>query len=278
MPMNSPELEFVRELVYRRSAIVLEPGKEYLLESRLMPLARAEGFASISDMVAKMKAQPANGLHAKVVEAMTTNETSFFRDQHPFEGLKKEVIPALRQARTITRALRIWSAACSAGQEAYSIAMLLRESFPDLLSWDLRITGTDLSNAMVARAKEGVYNQIEMNRGLPAPLLLKYFDRKGTGWQVKQSLRDMFEGRQMNLIDPWPTLPRFDVIFLRNVLIYFDVPTKKLILDRVKNVLAPDGYLFLGGAETTLKIDDTFQRVQIDRAVFYRKAGAPKVA
>jgi chemotaxis protein methyltransferase CheR len=270
------ELDFIRDLVYRRSAIVIEAGKEYLVESRLLPLARAEGFASIDEMVGKMRAQPANGLHTKVVEAMTTNETSFFRDMHPFDGLKKEVFPALRTARAATRSLRIWSAACSTGQEAYSIAMLLRESFVDMHAWDIRIFGTDLSSAIVARAKEGVFNQIEMNRGLPAPLLIKYFERTGLNWQVKRPLRDMFDCKQMNLIDPWPALPRFDVIFLRNVLIYFDVPTKRVILDRMKKVLAPDGYLFLGGAETTFKIDDTFQRVQLDKAVYYRPEGAPK--
>ena len=270
MPVSAPELAFVRDLVYRRSAIVLEAGKEYLVESRLTPLARAEGFASIDAMVAQLRAQPANGLHSRVVEAMTTNETSFFRDQHPFEALRTEILPALRKARSGTRTLRIWSAACSTGQEAYSIAMLLREHFLDLVGWDTRITGTDLSVAMVNRAKEGLFNQIEVSRGLPAQLLVKYFERKGVCWQVKQNLRDMFDVQKMNLIDPWPALPRFDVIFLRNVLIYFDVPTKQTILGRIRRVLAPDGYLFLGGAETTLKVDDSFQRVQLDKAVYYR--------
>jgi chemotaxis protein methyltransferase CheR len=270
MPVSPQELAFVRDLVYRRSAIVIEVGKEYLIESRLAPLARAEGFASIDEMIGKMRAQPANGLHAKVVEAMTTNETSFFRDQHPFDALRTEILPALKKARATTRSLRIWSAACSAGQEGYSIAMVLREHFPDLLSWDIKILGTDLSSAMVARAKEGVFNQIEVNRGLPAPLLVKYFDRKGVSWQIKQPLRDMFECREMNLINPWVGMPRCDVIFLRNVLIYFDVPTKQAILGRVRQVLAPDGYIFLGGAETTLKVDDSFQRIQVDKAVYYR--------
>jgi chemotaxis protein methyltransferase CheR len=276
MSVTAPELAFVRDLVYRRSAIVIEDGKEYLVESRLAPLAKAEGFGSIGEMVARMRGQPPNGLHAKVVEAMTTNETSFFRDQHPFEALKINILPALRKARAPTRSLRIWSAACSTGQEAYSIAMLVREHFPDLASWDIRILGTDLSSAMVTRAKEGTYNQIEMNRGLPAALLLKYFDRKGVNWQIKQPLRDGFEVKVMNLIEPWPVMPRFDIVFLRNVLIYFDVATKKTILGHLKRAMAPDGYLFLGGAETTLKIDETFQRVQFEKASYYRPEGAEK--
>ena len=274
MPVSQPAMAFVLELVYRRSAIVIEDGKEYLVESRLAPLARAEGFESIDDMIAKLRAQPAHGLHTKVIEAMTTNETSFFRDQSPFEAMKKEILPALRKARASSRRLRIWSAACSAGQEAYSIAMLLRESNPELLTWDVRIVGTDLSSAMVSRAKEGVYNQIEVNRGLPAALLVKYFERKGVNWQIKQSLRDIFECKQMNLVDPWPGMPPCDVIFLRNVLIYFDVPTKRVILSRIRQVLAPDGYLFLGGAETTIKVDESFERFQVDKAVYYRPGGA----
>jgi chemotaxis protein methyltransferase CheR len=275
MPVGLSELAFVRDLVYRRSAIVIENGKEYLIESRLGPLARAEGFASIDEMVGKLRSQPANGLHSKVVEAMTTNETSFFRDLHPFEALKTEILPTLRKTRASSRRLRIWSAACSAGQEAYTIAMVLREHFPDLLSWDVKIVGTDLASAMVTRAKEGKFSQLEVNRGLPAAFLVKYFDRKGVDWQIKQSLRDMFDVRSMNLIDPWPAMPSFDVVFLRNVLIYFDVPTKQLILSRVRQILAPDGYLFLGGAETTLKVDDSFNRVQVEKAVYYRP-GAPQ--
>ncbi|MGD0676458.1 MAG: protein-glutamate O-methyltransferase CheR, partial [Polyangiaceae bacterium] len=253
MPLTRPGLNFIRELVYRRSAIVVDEGKEYLVESRLAPIARAEGFASIDDMVAALRTQPANALHSKVVEAMTTNETSFFRDIHPFDALKNEILPALRKARASSRKIRIWSAASSTGQEAYSIAMLVREHFPDLLSWDIRIVGTDLSATMVSRAKQGLFNQIEVNRGLPAPLLVKYFERKGISWQIKPTVRDMFECKQMNLVEPWPGMPICDVIFLRNVLIYFDVPTKQSILARIRQVLAPDGYLFLGGAETTLK-------------------------
>jgi chemotaxis protein methyltransferase CheR len=276
MPVNSPNMDFVRDLVYRRAAIVIEQGKEYLVESRLTPLARAEGFASINDMVARMRAQPANGLHSKVVEAMTTNETSFFRDQHPFDAMRTSILPDLRKARAAARALRIWSAACSTGQEAYTLAMVIREHFGDLAAWDVNILGTDLSTAMVARAKEGLFSQLEINRGLPAPLMLKYFDRQGLHWQIKGSLRQMTTWKPMNLIDPWPSMPKFDVIFLRNVLIYFDVPTKRAILSNIRRVLAPDGFLFLGGAETTLKIDESFERVQHEKAAYYRPESASK--
>jgi chemotaxis protein methyltransferase CheR len=203
---------------------------------------------------------------------MTTNETSFFRDQHPFAALKEEILPRLRAARAVGP-VRIWSAACSTGQEAYSIAMLVREHFPDLLGRGLQIFGTDLSSAMVSRAKAGLFNQIEVNRGLPAPLLVKYFERQGVNWQIKETLRAMFDCKVMNLIDPWPSMPRYDVIFLRNVLIYFDVPAKQAILARVRQVLAPDGYLFLGGAETTLRVDESYQRVQTGKAVYYRPSG-----
>jgi chemotaxis protein methyltransferase CheR len=269
-------MSFVRDLVYRRSAIVVEPGKEYLVESRLAPLAREQGFASIDAMIDHLRARPANDLQAKVVEAMTTNETSFFRDQHPFEGLKNTILPALQRARSGSKTLRIWSAACSAGQEPYSIAMLLRDQFPELASWDVRILATDLSAAMVARASAGRYSQVEVNRGLPATTLVKHFERCGTEWQIKPEVRRLVQCRQLNLLDPWP-VGRHDVVFLRNVLIYFDVPTKQAILSRMRGVLAPDGYLFLGGAETTLKVDETFERIQIDRAVFYRPGDPRKL-
>jgi chemotaxis protein methyltransferase CheR len=274
MTVSQTELAYVRELVFRRSAIVIDDGKEYLVESRLAPLARSEGLPGIAELIVRLRTQPANTLHAKVVEAMTTNETSFFRDIHPFDALRTQLLPQLRSARAATKTLRIWSAACSTGQEAYSIAMTIREHFPALASWNVRIVGTDLSTAMVARAQQGTFNQIEVNRGMPAPLLVKYFERKGVQWRAKDCLRELIECKTMNLAEPWMGLPRCDIVFLRNVLIYFDVPTKRAILTRVKQILAPDGYLFLGGAETTLKLDDSFERVQVDKAVYYKVGGA----
>jgi chemotaxis protein methyltransferase CheR len=272
MQLGEPQLTFIKNLVYKKSAIVLEGDKTYLIEARLGPLARAEGFPSIEAMVERMRAAPTDVLHSKVVEAMTTNETTFFRDQHPFDALRDDIIPTLRKSRQTQRTLNVWSAACSSGQEAHSIGMLLREKFPDMNAWQVKILGTDLCNAALTRARNAKYMQIEVNRGLPAPLLLKYFTRDGADWQLKDDIRKMVEYKWMNLIEPWPRLPTFDIIFLRNVLIYFDVPTKKAILGHIKRVLAPDGYLFLGGAETTLRIDDDFERIQCGKSVFYRPA------
>jgi chemotaxis protein methyltransferase CheR len=270
MTIDPPQLAYLCDFVYRRSAIVLTPEKEYLVESRLGPVARAKGYGSVDALITALRTLPVNGLHTSVVEAITTHETTFFRDQHPFEALKNMLLPALKAARTSTRSLVIMCAACSSGQEPYSIAMLLKEHMPDLPSWKVRIIGVDLSEAVLARAREARFTQSEMNRGLPAPLLVKYFDRVGTEWQLKKPIRDMVELRQMNLIEPWPSLPRVDVMFIRNVLIYFDLPTKKAILARVRQALAPDGYLLLGGAETTLNIDEKFERVPACPSTVYR--------
>ncbi|MCU1428757.1 MAG: protein-glutamate O-methyltransferase CheR [Actinomycetia bacterium] len=267
--LATSDFDYVRALVRERSAIVLEPGKEYLVQTRLQPVAQRNGLADIGALVDRLRrGEPA--LATQVVEAMTTNETSFFRDAHPFEMLRTDVIPTLMESRKTQRALRIWSAASSTGQEAYTIAMTLRESFPQLAGWAVSILGTDLSRDVVEKAKEGRYAQIEVNRGLPAPLLLKYFERAGLAWKVKQELRRAVEFKQMNLIAPWPSIPRMDVVFLRNVLIYFDGDTKRAILANVRRVIAPDGYLFLGAAESTLQYDRTFERIQTARTNCYR--------
>lgn len=270
MPITATEFGCVSDLVRQRSAIVLEPGKEYLVEARLMTLARMEGFLNLEALLSKLCHQPTPELQRKVVEAMTTNETSFFRDLHPFEALKRQLLPELIQKRESGRRLYIWSAACSSGQEPYSIAIIIRELFPVLLNWNLRLFATDLSSAMVARAREAVFSQIEINRGLPAPLLVKYFEKEGLLWRANLNLRKMTEFRELNLAEPWPALPEMDIIFLRNVLIYFDTATKKDILGRLRRVLRPDGYLFLGGAETTFNLDDGFERIQVGQASLYR--------
>ncbi len=270
MPITAAEFDYIRDLVRARSAIVLEPGKEYLVESRLAPLARAEGYDSIAGLVGQLRKPGSQQLQNQVVEAMTTNETSFFRDVHPFEALREHLLPELIERRAGERALRIWSAACSSGQEAYSIAITIREHFPELGAWDVRILGTDLSTEMLERAREGKYAQIEANRGLPSKMLVKYFEHKGAGWQVKPELRAMLEVKAMNLVEPWGPVPRMDLVFLRNVLIYFDVPTKRAVLERVRSVLRPDGYLFLGAAETTMNIHERFERVPFERMACYR--------
>ncbi len=270
MTLAAAEFDYVRKLVHDQSAIVLEASKGYLVESRLTPLVRKAGCGSLSELVARLRTSKDKGLHREVVEAMTTNETSFFRDRHPFDALRDLVLPELITARAAEKRISIWSAASSTGQEAYSIAMLLKEDFPQLASWNLRILGTDLNEEVLAKARAGRYGQIEMNRGLAAPLLLKYFSRDGLNWMISGDLRRMVEFQQMNLATPWPVMPRIDVVFLRNVLIYFDAETKKRILANVRGILRPGGRLFLGGAETTINLDDAYERVQHDKATIYR--------
>ena len=270
MILSVPEFNYVRRLVLEQSAIVLEEDKGYLIESRLQPLARNVGCASLNLLVHRLQVEPFNGLHRRVVEAMTTNETSFFRDFHPFEGLKKFVLPRLIAQREAEKALTVWCAASSSGQEPYSLAILIRENFPQLLAWNLRILATDLSTEILARAREARYSQLEVNRGLPASLLVKYFQKRGCDWCLRDDIRGMVDFQIVNLADAWPTLPPMDIVMIRNVLIYFGLDTKKEILVKVRRLLKPESYLFLGGAETTFSIDDSFERVQFERAVCYQ--------
>ena len=270
VPLGTAEFDFLRSLVRDRSAIVLEPGKEYLVEGRMLPLMRSEALADPAALVAAMRAAPHGELERKVVEAMTTNETSWFRDAHPFAALRTELLPTLIAARAVERRLRFWSTACSSGQEAYSLTLVVAEHFPELHDWDLQVVATDISREMVERTRQGRYGQLEINRGLPAQHLVKYFERQGTQWQVKPELRRLVQARQMNLIEAWPVLPRFDVILLRNVLIYFDLATKRAILRRVRQLLRPDGVLFLGSAETTTMVDDGWERLMICGSIAYR--------
>jgi chemotaxis protein methyltransferase CheR len=274
MPISDADFQYIRDLVYKAAAIVLEDGKAYLVESRLQPLARRLGFDSLADMIAKMRRQPLNGMHWNIVEAMTTNETYFFRDIHPFELLRKTILPELIKQRTAQRQLNIWCAAASSGQEPYTIAMLLREYFPELLTWKINFIASDISKEMLARCREGSYSQIEVNRGLLAPLLVKYFQKIGIEWQIQQEIRRMIDFRQINLAQPWPALPAMDIIFMRNVLIYFDLQTKKDIMTRLGKLLKPDGYLFLGSAETTLNIDESYKRVQVEKCAYYQLSAA----
>ena len=270
MTLSVPEFNYVRRLVLDQSAIVLEDDKGYLVESRLSPLARREGFGSINLLVQRMQTEPFHGLHRRAVEAMTTNETTFFRDYHPFEGLKKFVLPDLISRRAEERTLGIWCAASSSGQEPYSLAMLMRENFPELLSWKVHILATDLSTEILARAREGRYSQLEVNRGLPAGLLVKYFQKRGCDWYLRDDILNMVEFQIVNLANAWPVLAPMDIVMMRNVLIYFGVETKKEILAKVRRVLKPDGFFFLGAAETTFSIDDSFERVQFERATCYQ--------
>ena len=268
--LDTQDFIFIRDFLLKRSAITLDLEKSYLVETRLQPLAKSEGLTSVHDLVQKMQKTPINGLHQRVVEAMTTHETSFFRDINPFNAFRNTILPELIQARSVTRSLRIWCMACSTGQEPYSLAMSIREYFPQIQSWNISILATDLSTQVLKKASDGCYSQHEINRGLPAPFLLKYFQRNGINWQVSDAIRKMVVFQQMNLIETWPLTQLMDVIFLRNVLIYFDIPTKKQILANTRSVMRPDGYLFLGGSENALMLDDNFQRREVDQTSVYR--------
>jgi len=270
MTITATDFDFISNVVRTDSAIVLEPGKEYLVESRLLPLARGRGEGTVASLVGELRRSPSGPLRDLIVEAMTTNETSFFRDVHPFTALAEHVLPDVIRARSNERSLTIWSAACSSGQEPYTIAMLIHDLIGADPSWRVRLLATDISPAMLARTREGVYTQFEVNRGLPANRLVRHFRRVGLDWQIDDVLRRMVETRLMNLDRDFGPMPQMDIVFMRNVLIYFDLATKRQILARVRRVMRPDGYLVLGGAETTLNIDDSFERVQIDRTPVYR--------
>ena len=278
MTITEADFEFISSVVRAESAIVLERGKEYLVESRLLPVAKESGHPTIADLIKQLRRSPMGPLRGQVIEAMTTNETSFFRDVHPFHALSDTVLPELIRARAAERSLNIWSAASSSGQEAYSIAMLVSDALVGQPGWRVRLLATDISQQMLDRTRSGLYSQLEVNRGLPAQRLVKHFTREGTHWQVNEDLRRMVECRLLNLDAAWPMMPSMDVIFLRNVLIYFDIPTKQRILTRVRSLLRPDGYLFLGGAETTLNLDAGFERVQIGNAPAYRLRSEGKTA
>jgi chemotaxis protein methyltransferase CheR len=268
--MTEQDFTFVQNLLLEHSAVVLEPGKQYLVETRLAPMVRQLNLDSLSDLIGMLRTGANKALYPRIVEAMVTTETSFFRDHNPFEALRKKVLPDLIQRRGQERTLSIWCAASSTGQEPYSVAILIREHFPELADWKVTLIASDLSREVLARAQEGRYNQIEVNRGMPASLLVKYFDQHGASWQLKPEIRSMVKFQELNLARPWPFLPRMDLVMLRNVMIYFDVETKKSILSSVARLLKPDGYLLLGGAETTINLVESFRRLEHLKSGFYQ--------
>lgn len=273
--LSAADFDFVSTLLYSQAAIVLERGKEYLVEARLTPLAQREGFASLAALIAAMRRDRVEGpLQGKAIDALTTNETYFFRDFHPFEALRRSILPELIALREGSRKLTIWSAACSTGQEPFSIAMLIREHFPQLASWQVEIIATDLSPTVLRQAESGRYNQIEINRGLPAPYLIKYFTQRDGGWFIAPEIRSMVQFRPINLVRPWPILPLCDLIFVRNVMIYFDVETKRTILKKLRALLRPQGSLFLGSSETTLNLDPAWTPAPHGSTVVYRPTPA----
>jgi chemotaxis protein methyltransferase CheR len=271
--MNAADFDLLSRLLKERSGLVLTQDKTYLLESRLLPVARKHALKSIEDLAAAVRAAPKGPLAREVVEAMTTNESFFFRDVKPFDQFRSYVLPELLKARAGSRTIRIWSAACSSGQEPYSLAMILAEEQAKLAGWQVDILATDLSTEILERAQAASYTQFEVQRGLPIQYLVKYFEQQGERWHLKTPIRAMVRFRCFNLLEDLASLGTFDVIFCRNVLIYFDQPTKAVVLDRMARLLSRDGFLYLGGAETVLGITDKFQAAAENRGIYRPAAG-----
>jgi chemotaxis protein methyltransferase CheR len=269
-PLAAADFTLIATLLRARSGLVIGPDQSYLLDIRLQPILRREGLGSLEALAGRLRAGAAETLVRDVVEAMTTNESFFFRDGKPFAHLRAHGLPALHGARPQGVALRLWSAAAASGQEAYSIAMLIEEERPRLGDRVIEIVGTDIARAALARARAGHYSEFEVRRGLPAPLLARHFRREPQGWRIADALRARVTFREWNLLSDLRPLGRFDIVFCRNVLIYFDQPTKARVLDAVAGQMAPDGLLYLGGAETALGLSDAFQAVPGERGVYTR--------
>ncbi|RMB12175.1 CheR family methyltransferase [Eilatimonas milleporae] len=272
--MRSEDFEYLADLLKRRSGLTLTPDKIYLLESRLTPLARKRGLEGLDQLVQKLRTSRDEGLLVDVTEAMTTNESFFFRDNTPFDLFRDKVLPVMEKNRATQRRMRIWCAAASTGQEPYSLAIILREAWVKWKNWSLDIVGTDLSQDVLEKAKAGAYTQFEVQRGLPIQMLIKYFQQEGDTWQLSRDIRSMVQYRPFNLLSPFTGLGTFDVIYCRNVLIYFDQPTKKDVLERMTRCLADDGALFLGAAETVLGITDTLRPVKGYRGMYVKNDAA----
>ena len=266
--MNVTDFEIIAQLLKERSGLALSKEKAYLLESRLNPVARKWNFSGFDELAQAIRNRGEEALLVDVTEAMTTNESFFFRDQKPFDQFNEMVLPYLLEARAARRSFRIWSAACSSGQEPYTLAMLLKEHADKLAGWRVEIVATDLSNEILDKAKEGLYSQFEVQRGLPIAHLVKYFAQVGDRWQIDESLRKMIKFQQFNLLGDLSILGKFDVVFCRNVLIYFDMPTKTQVLNGIADLLPADGFLYLGGAETVLGTTDRFEIMQGHRGIY----------
>jgi len=260
--MKPQDFEFLSNLLKRRSGLALTPDKVYLLESRLTPLARRSGLEGLDALVEELRRSNSESLVRDVTEAMTTNESFFFRDCTPFELFRDQVLPMLRRRRAANKKIRIWCAACSNGQEPYSLAFLLREAEAEWRDWTIEILGTDISRGVLEKARKGLYSQFEVQRGLPISLLVKYFNQEGETWQLGPEIRQMVTFKETNLLEDFSGLGKFDVVFCRNVLIYFDHATKAGVLERLRQAMPADGALFLGAAETVLGISDRFRPVR----------------
>ena len=273
--MTGPDFLFIAALLKDRSGLIITPDKRYLLETRLGPIVRERGLSSLSALMDAMRQPGSDVVKNQVVDAMTTNETSFFRDSHPFDTLRKTVIPGLIERRASCRALRIWSAACSTGQEPYSLAMILKDHFPILNGWKLEIVATDISPSVLERARSGTYSTFEVQRGLPIQMLVRHFDQTGDTWRIKDELRRPITFRPANLLDDLSSLGVFDIVLCRNVLIYFDQPTKTRIMHAIARRIAPDGSLLLGGAESVIGLCDAFTSFPGLKGVYGHAAQIP---
>jgi chemotaxis protein methyltransferase CheR len=271
LPVTPPDYEYLRKFLKDSSGLDLSADKQYLIESRLLPIARKAGLPGITELVQKMKGGSA-GIAPQVVEAMTTNETFFFRDKVPFDHFRDAIMPEVLQARASRRSIRIWCAAGSTGQEPYSLAMCLKEMSAVLAGWRVEILATDLSLEVLEKSKAGLYSQFEVQRGLPIQMLVKYFKQTGELWQINADIRAMVQHRQLNLLHDFSQLGVFDVIFCRNVLIYFDQDTKVNIFRRLAKATEADGFLALGAAETVVGLTDVFKPFP-ERRGLYRPGG-----
>ena len=256
--MTNADFAFIAAFLKERSGLIITLDKMYLLETRLTPVLREHGLDGLSALMDLLRQPGSAALKDMVVDAMTTNETSFFRDNHPFDTLRKSIIPALIERRAVTRSLRIWSAACSTGQEPYSLAMTLKDHFPLLGGWKVEIVATDLSPSVLERAREGLYSTFEVQRGMPIQMLVRHFDQVGSNWRIKRELAKTISFRSLNLLEDFSALGMFDVVLCRNVLIYFDQPTKTRILNAIARRISANGALLLGGAESVFGLCDSF--------------------
>jgi chemotaxis protein methyltransferase CheR len=272
------DYDYLRKCLKARSGLVLSADKQYLVESRLLPVARKAGLGNLGELVAALKAAQESQLMTAVVEAMTTNESFFFRDKSPFEHFRGTIMPSLLAARRNSRTIRIWSAAAATGQEPYSLVMCLKEIESEIAGWRIEVLATDLSGEVLEKARAGLYTQFEVQRGLPIQLLIKYFSQSGELWQIAPEIREAVKYRQLNLLTEFSHLGTFDLIFCRNVLIYFDQETKTDVLNRMARITAADGYLILGAAETAVGLTDRFKMVSDKRGLYVPAAPAPRVA
>lgn len=266
--MTPDDYKLLSTLLKERSGLDLTEDKIYLLESRLTPLARRRGLDSLEELIQEIRLRKPEPLILEVTEAMTTNESFFFRDEKPFTIFRETILPQLIEARASKKAIRIWCAAASSGQEPYSLGMIIKEFEAKLAGWRIDIVGTDISSAILQRAREGLYSQFEVQRGLPVKLLMKYFKQEGEQWRIDESLRKMVTYKELNLLKDFKSLGRFDIVYCRNVLIYFDRPTKGVVLERIGELLPDDGQVVLGAAETVVGITDKFKAVPSLRGIY----------